>query len=451
MKITTEALPDRQLHLTIEVDEEQTHKAMQRAARQIARQVNIPGFRKGKAPYELIIQRYGEDTVRKEAAEALAEKVYRDAIQQEKIEPYTPGKLEEVELNPITFQFAISLPPLVNLGDYRNYRLKARQAKVFKKDVQQALEEIRRQHTIFELVERPVAPNDGATINLVGQTLDGVTFLQDEDMRVILEDESDEPAPGFIDAIVGMEVNEERTFTLTLPDNFPQQELRGQEAEFTVKMLEVYKSILPNLDDDLARTVGNYDSFKELEKETKEQLRQAAQRQLDQEYTEQVIKDLLEQAQIEYPPVMLQEGIDNAVKEFEQAVKRELKLSLDDYLRYQNKTIEQQREEFEPRATSRLKQSLMLGKVVALEGLAVDEEEINTQIEEIIAPLGPQADQIRKSLNSRENRAAIHSRILAGKATERLVAIAKGEAPELPSAEEQENEEAESTAEEGDE
>ncbi len=447
MKITTEALPDRQLHMTIEVDEAQTQKAMQSAARQIARQVNIPGFRKGKAPYELIIQRYGEDTVRQEAAEAMVEKAYRDAIKQEEIEPYTPGKLEEVELNPITFQFTIALPPLVNLGDYRNHRLKARQAKVFKKDVQQALEEIRRQNTIFEPVERPVARDDGATINLVGQTLDGVTFLQEEDIRVILEDESDEPAPGFIDAIVGMEADEERTFTLTLPDDFPQQELRGQEAEFAVKMLEVYKSILPNLDDDLARTVGNYDSFKELEKETKEQLRQAMQQQLDQEYTEQVLKDILEQAQIEYPPIMLQEKIDGAVKEFEQAVKRELKLSLEDYLRYQNKTIEQQREEFEPRATSRLRQSLVLSEVIRLEGLAVDEEEINTQIEEIIAPLGPQADQMRKSLNSRENRAAIHSRILAGKAVERLVAIAKGEAPELSSAEEQENEEAESAAE----
>lgn len=451
MKITTEALLDRQLHLTIEVDEEQTKKAMQRAARHIARQVNIPGFRKGKAPYELIIQRYGEDTVRQEAAEALVEKAYRDALEQEEIEPYAPGKLDEVELNPITFQFTISLPPMLDLGDYRNYRLKARKARVFKKEIQEALEEIRRQNAIFDPVERPVARDDGATIDIVGRTAGGVTFLQQEDARVILEEESNEPAPGFIDAIVGMEADEERTFTLTLPDDFPQEELRGQEAEFTVKMVEVFESTLPNLDDDLARTVGKFDSFKELEKETKEQLRQAAQQKIDQEYTAQVIEDILERAQIEYPPVMLQEEVDSAVKEVEQVVKREAKLSLDDYLRFQNKTIEQLREELEPRATARLKQALMLGEVVSLEKLAVDEEEISAQIEEIVAPLGPQADQIRASLNSRENRAGIHSRLLANKAVERLVAIAKGEAPELSSAEEQESEAAESTVEEGEE
>ncbi|MCP4541862.1 MAG: trigger factor [Chloroflexi bacterium] len=449
MKITTETLPDRQLYLTIEVDEDQTKKAMQRASRQIAKQVNIPGFRKGKAPYELIIQRYGEDTVRKEAAEAIVEKVYRDAIAQEKIEPYMPGQLEEIELTPITFQFTISLPPVLNLGDYRNYRLKARKARVFKKDIQQAMEEIRVQNTIFNPAERPVTKDDGATINLVAQTTKGVTFLQQEEIRVILEDDGNEPAPGFTDAIIGMEADEERTFTLILPDDFPEEELRGQEAEFTVKMLEVYESILPELDDDLARTVGNYESLKELEKETKEQLRQATQQEIDQEYTEQVINDTLERAEIEYPPIMLEEEIDGAVKEFEQAVKRELKLSLDDFLRYQNKTIEQQREEFEPRATSRLRQALMLGEVVTLEELAIDEEEIDAQIEEIIAPFGDRADEMRKALGSRENRAGIHSRLLAGKAVERLIAIAKGEAPELSSAEEQENEEAESATEEG--
>lgn len=449
MKISTETLPDRQLHLTIEVDEEQTQKAMRRAARQIARQVNIPGFRKGKAPYELVLQRFGEDTVRKEAAEALVEKVYREAIEQEGIEPYAPGTMEEVELNPLAFQFNISLPPVLDLGDYRDYRLKPRKVRVYKKEIRQALEEIRNQNAIFDPVERPAARDDGATIDLVGQTTEGVTFLQQKGVRVILEEESNEPAPGFIDAIVGMEADEERTFTLTLPGDFPQQELRGQEAEFTVKMLTVYDSILPELDDDLARTVGNYDSFNELENEVKEQLRQAAQQKADQEYTAQVMEDLLEQAQIEYPPVMLQEKLDSLVKEVEQTVKREAKLSLDDFLRFQNKTIEELGEELEPRATDQLRRTLMLSEIVRLEELTADDEQVNAQIEEIIAPLGTRADEVRASLNSKENRVGIRSRLLANKAVERLVAIAKGKAPELPSVEEQGSDEAESITEEG--
>ena len=448
MRVTTESLDNRQLRLIIEVDEERTQQAMRRAARQIARQVNIPGFRKGKAPYEVIVQRYGEKTVRQEAAEGLVGEVYREAVEQEEIKAYAPGLLEEVELDPVTFQFAISLPPVLDLGDYRDYRLKPRTVRVYKKEMQQALEDIRKEHAIFDPVERPVALDDGALINLVGRTADGVEFLQQDEVRVLLEVDGDEPAPGFVDALVGMALDEERTFTLTLPSDFPQEELRGQEAEFTVKMLEVYESTLPELDDDLARTAGSFDSFKELETHVKEQLREEAQRLADQEYGEQVLNDLLEQAQIEYPPDMLKEELDASMAEVERTVARETKLSLEDYLRFQNMTMEDLREDFRPQAVARLRRALMLGEIVRLEGLEVDDTEVSSQIEAVSAPWGVRAEEVRASLSSGRGREAMQSRLLAGKAVERLVAIAKGEAPELVS--ENEEGEAEDVEAEGD-
>ena len=440
MKVTTEPLEQRQLRLTIEVDEDRTRKAMRRVARQISRQVNIPGFRKGKAPYELIVQRFGEETVRKEAAEDVVEAVYREAMEQESIEFYTPGRLEEIELEPLIFTFTIPLPPAVDLGDYRDYRLKSRKVRVYKKEVQEALEEIREQNAILDPVERPAAADDGATINLVGRTMEGVEFLRQDDLRILLEGGSNEPAPGFVEAVEGMEAGEERTFTLILPEDFPREDLQSQEAEFTVEMLEVYESTLPELDDDLARTVGNYESFKELEAHVKERLRQTAQRQTDEEYTAQVLEALLEEAQVEYPPVMLEEKLDGAIKEVEQAVNREARLSLDDYLRFQNKTIEELRDEMEPRAMARLKRALVLGEVVRREGLEVDEGEISARIEEVSASWGVRADEIRMSLSSDSGQEAMRSRLLADQAVGRLVAIAKGEAPELPSPEEHESE-----------
>ena len=440
MKITTETLQNRQVHLTIEIDEEQTQKAMRNAARQIARQVNIPGFRKGKAPYSLILQRYSEETVRKEAADDMVEKVYREAIKQEQIEPYAPGALDDIELDPLVFQFTIPLPPVLDLGDYRDYRRKHRKVRVYKKEIQQALEEIRKQNAIFDPVERPVARHDGVQINLEARTAAGATFIQRDDIRILLEDESDEPAPGFTDAIVEMEAGEERTFTLTLQDDFPQEELRGQEAEFTVQVLEVYESTLPELDDDLARTVGNLDSFKQLQKQVKDQLRQTSQQQADEEYTNQVLKDLLEQAQIEYPPLMLKEELDSAVKEVEQTIKREAKLSLEDYMRFQGQTLEELRDDLQPGAAARLERALMLGEIVSLEKLDIDEQEIDAHIEEISAQWGERAGEVRTALNSLESRRAIRSRLLADKAVEQLIAIAKGEAPEPPSDEEQSEE-----------
>jgi trigger factor len=440
LKVTTEPLEQRQLRLAIEVGEDRTQKAMRRAARRISRQVNIPGFRKGKAPYELIVQRFGEETVRKEAAEDVVEAVYREAVEQEAIKPYAQGKLEEVEFDPLSFTFTIPLLPAIDLGDYRDYRLEARQVEVSEKEIAQALEEIQEQNAILDPVERPAAVDDGATINLVGRTMAGAEFLRQDELRVLLEGGSTEPAPGFVEAVVGMEAGEERTFTLTLPEDFPREDLKNQEVEFTVQMLEVYESTLPGLDDDLARTVGNFESFQELEEHVEEQLRQAAQRQADEAYRAQVLEALLEEAQVEYPPTMLEEELDRAVKEYEQAVKREARLSLDDYLRFQNRTVEELRDEMRTRAEARLKRALVLGEVVRQERLEVEEGEISARIEEVSASWGVRADEIRTSLGSESGREAMRGRLLADQAVGRLVAIARGEAPELPSPEDRENE-----------
>jgi len=442
LKIATEPLENRQIQLTIEVEEERAQQAMQRMARQIARQVNIPGFRKGKAPYELIVQRYGEDTVRQEAVEMLAEEVYREALKQEDIKPYAPAALDEVVLHPVTFKFTVPLPPTVELGDYRDYRLKPRKVRVHKKEVQEALEQIREQNAILESIDRPVALDDGVVMDLVGRTAEGVEFLKADDVRVLVDAESTDPAPGFAEAIVGMEAGEERTFTLTLPADFPQEELRGQEAEFTVRVTEVYESTLPELDDDLARTVGNFDSLEALEKQITEQLRQVAQEEADEEYTTQVLKAILEQAQVAYPPKMLEETLDEVVEEFERAVKREARLSLEDYLRLQGQTTEDLREELEPRAAARLKRGLVLGEITMREGLEVNEKEIDTHIEEVSAPWGARADEVRASLSSGAGRQSMRSRLLADKAVARLVAIARGEAPEPTPTGEQEDREA---------
>lgn len=439
MEITTESLENRQLRLTIEIDEGRTQQAMRRAARRMAKQVNIPGFRRGKAPYELIVQRYSEDTVRQEAAEALLKAAYQQALEQEEIEPYAPGVLEEVELHPVTFKFVIPLPPTVELGNYRDYRLKPRKVRMYK-EVEQALEKIREENAILELVDRPAAFSDGVVIDLVGRTADGEEFLTTGDLHMLLDTESTDPAPGFAEAVVGMEAGEERTFTLSLPLDFPREGLRGQEVEFTVKMGEVYENILPELDDDLARTVGNFDSLKELRQHIREELRQAAQRETDEEYAAQVLEAILEQARVEYPPVMLENGLDDAIGEVERTVKREARLSLEDYLRLQGKDLEQLRKELEPYAAARIKRALVLGEVVRLEKLEVDEKEIGAHIEEISAPWGVRADEMRSSLSSDAGRQAVHSHLLGNKAVQRLVAIAKGEVPELASGEGQEGE-----------
>jgi len=438
VNITTESLEHCQVRLTIEVDEGQARQAMRDEVRQISRQTRIPGFRQGKAPYEVIVQRLGEDTIRQRVADTLTQDLFRQAVEEQDLQIYAPAKLEDVQTDPFVFKYVVSLYPQVDLGDYRAYRLKPQEAKVSEDEIQQALQNLRQQNVLIEPVERPAALNDGAQINVVGHTATGDQFMAQEKIRVVLKGGAEQPTPGFIENIVGMEAGDERSFTLVLPDGFSDESLRGQEVEFTVEVLQVYERTLPDLDDDLARTASNLDSFEELKAQVTEQLGQKAQQEVDQAYTSQVLQDMIEQAQIEYPPEMLTEELDKQVQEMEQAVKQELKLSLEDYLRYQGRSTEELRTDLTPQVQDELERALLLGEVVAREKLTVDEEEINTRIEEISAAWGERADEVRQVLGSQESRASILKQLLGEKAIQRLVAIARGEAPELDSTPEQE-------------
>ena len=436
MKITTKTLDNRQVRLTIKVDEEQTQEAMQRAARQIAKQVNIPGFRKGKAPYKLIVERYGGDTIRQEAADLLAEEVYRQALEQEDIHPFAPASLDKVEMDPLTFAYTIPLPPTVDAAKYRKFRLKPAKVKIAKKQVREALERIREENALLERAERPAALEDGVVIKIEAKSSAGKTFLDRDDVQIILQADDPYPAPGFAEALVGMTEGEQRTFTLTLPDDMPQQDLQGAKAEFTVVLKEVYDRTVPALDDDLARTVGKFDSLKELEQDVEKRLHDAAQAEADEEYTQKVVQAVIKQAKIAYPPVMLEESVDELVEDLEQNVSSRLHLSLEDYLRFQDQTMDGLREDLRPNAVAQLERALLLGEIVQLEKLQVADEEIEARIEEMSAPWGIRADEVRQSLSSPEGQRSIRNQLLGSKAVERLVAIAKGEAPDIDQVEE---------------
>lgn len=421
MKITTEPLENHQLLLTIEVDEERTQQAMRQVARRTAKKVSVPGFRKGKAPYDVIVRRYGEDAVRQEAANMLSQEVYSEALEQEGIEAYAPGVLDELLLRPLTYKLTIPLRPTVDLGDYRSYRLTHPQVKLRREEIRLALEEVRRQNAVLEPVERPAALDDVVVIDLVGRTDTGEIFLEDDNIRIPLSAHSSYFAPGFAEVVVGMEAGEERALVLTLPDDFSREDLRGEEAEFTVKLVETYERVLPELDDDLARTVGNFDSLAELRQHVEQQLQQAAQAKAGEEYAAQVLEEIVKRARVEYPPVMLERQLDEVVKEIEQEVKRKEQLSLDDYLRIQGETMEGLREKLRPQAETRLKRILVLNEVATLEGLEVEEEEMGARVEEISARRGVKADEVPQE---------VRGHLLIQKAVQRLVAIAKGEADE---------------------
>ena len=422
LQITTEPVEPRQVRLTIDVPEERVREEMRRVARAIARQVSIPGFRKGRAPYHIIAQRYGEAYLRGEAAENLIESVFKEALEQEKIEPYAPASLEEVKTEPLRYVFTVPLSPEVDLGDYRSLRIKRRTVRVTKKEVEEALERLREEHAVLEPREdRPAQPGDVIAFSVEGRTDQGEVFLKDEEAETVVDPEKEWPLPGFYQALVGMKAGEEKTFRLKVPEG---SSFDFEEAEFTVQIKQVFERLLPGLDDDLARTAGPFDSLDELRKHIKEQIRQQKQQEAEDEYVEQAMQALLDGAKVVYPPQVLEEEIDEMVEDLEQRVRRDLRMSLEDYLKAIGKTEEELREEMRPRAEERLRTTLVLTRFVEAEGLEVTDEEVEKQVAEIKEAVGEEG---RKWTPSEAERREVRNLLLREKIIARLTAIARGE------------------------
>ncbi len=431
MKITTEAAGERQLALTIEVEEERVERARRQTARHISREVSIPGFRKGKAPYDVVEQRLGREVVRDELVATVAEDVYREALDEQDIVPYAPGTLEETSFDPLTLTFSIPLAPEVDLGDYRDYRREMPEVEVPSEELDDALAAIREQNAVLSPLDRPAEEGDLLVGELVGRLTDGSQFLEEEEARVLLEPGSGAvDIPGLIEALIGLEAGDEKTFNLTMPEDFEYAELAGKEAEFEVRVESVNDRNQQEMDDDQARTVGTNDTLEELKTDVSERLEERHRAVAESEYAEQVLGDIIEQAEVSYPAVMVEEALEEAMDDRRRRIEQREKMVLEDFLRIQGKTMEEFEDEVRAEVETSLVRSLVLGEVVEQENLQITEEALDAQIATSSERYGEKADEVRRALSEGEGRRSVRNRMLANEAIDRLVMIAKGKLEE---------------------
>lgn len=433
LRISSEPAGTRVVRLTVEVPEERVQQQMVRTARGIAQRTSIPGFRKGKVPYAIILQRFGEAAVRQEAADILAQEAFREALEKEDIVPYRRGSLEDVQLEPLCFTFTVPLIPVVELGDYRAIRVPPPPVEVAPDEVANVLTELQRQNAILEPAERPARVGDALRVTVEGRGDDGQVFLQDSDAEVLLDPQDDYPAPGFYPALEGMEVGQTRSFRLKMPGGRP-----VEEVEFTVELLSLFDRTLPRLDDDLARTVGNFDSLEALKQDVEEKIRAQKRQEADKAYAQQVIEAAVWQSKVEFPPDVVEEEIDRVQKQFADQVQRERRMNLADFLKVTGKSEREWRDAVRPQVEERLRRSLVLTQLISESRLEVSDEEIDQRIARISEAWGNQAERVREQMQGEEGRRNLASNMLVEKVTARLVAIARGEdVPDEPKEEEE--------------
>lgn len=423
MKVSTEKIPESQIVMTIEVEQERLDEARKKAVRKLSPKAKVPGFRPGKAPADMVRRYFGEDRVLDEALDDLVPDLYREAVEaDESIVPVARPQLVVETTEPLVVKATIPVRPTVELGDYQATRVPAETVSVDEQRVEDTLLALRRRAATLEPIERPIGWRDIVRLEVRG-TVEDEPIIEQQDAEIQLVEDRPVLFPGFEEAIIGSSKGEEVTFDLDVPDTVTAEKFRGKRCHFVVTILETKEEVLPELDEDFLKAVGDgYESADALRARIRADIEKAEQEQLNNRYHDEILGELVERATIEYPPVMLDAEIDRLVHD--QAGHIERGEDMERYLASIGKTAEQVRDELRPIADTRLRRSLVLSEVAEAEDIQVSEGEIDAEVESLSAGAGAQAGQLRQLFGSERGRDTIRRNLVTRKTLARLVEIA---------------------------
>ena len=459
MNIQTERLENHTARFTVEVDNERLEKAKRTAAGRLAKRVNIPGFRKGKAPYKVLVSYLGEGAILEDAVEVLGNEIYKDALDQSEIKPYGPGSLEDFKAEPQpTFQFIVPLQPSVSLGDYHSVRVPYESPAVDDKAVDDAIESMRERLAVIEESHQPVAAGNRVTVSLTGTFLDddpaeaeaesdeeaeekteekaeetepeNKVFIQRDEIMFLLTPDR-EPAPGFTDALVGATVDERREFELTYPEDEEEfQNLSGRHVKFDVTVKKIETMTMPALNDDFAARVTESEekplTLLELRIRTRENLQKSTDERAQSEYSHHVLHEIIDQSTVAFPEALVEDQIQHLLQHVDSDL-RQRGMTLDDYMKITGKTLKDLQEEYREQAVETIEHSLVLQELIEAEKIQVDDARIDDEIEKIVAQFGDQADAFRKFYSRKDARENLRNDLTNRAINDRIAAIAKGE------------------------
>lgn len=449
LTIHKEEMEQRQLALTIEVGEERVTNEMKRLARQLAKNVRIPGFRPGKAPFQVILRRFGREGVRAQAVEEMLNDVLVEAMEQEELVPYARPTLDDLELEPTVFKVTVPLEPTITLGDFREERKELETVEISDEAVEQAIEDFRQGKAVTEEVDRPAEDGDivtlsgkGTIVPLEDEEVDeenpdvnanNTLFDTEDGLEFVLDAEQTFVGTSFVDEIVGLSVGDEKTFTITYPDDYEVSDFAGRQAQIEIEVLEIKSRTIPDLDQELIEEAG-YENLEEMKVKYRENLENMAEQELKSQTLEEWIDVLHESAELDYPPAAIEEELDQAVENLKQQVSS-YNWDWDDYLSAQETTVNEMREQWREDSVRNFERALVLREFIAAERLQIKNEELEAKVDEQMEQFSDMDDELREAMRNvylgQDGIQRIANEIMIDKAYERIQVILGGEAPDL--------------------
>ena len=413
-----------EVKLEITVEAEKFENAMKKVYFQNAKYFNIPGFRKGKAPMNIVEKYYGAQIFYEDAFNEVATEAYEEALKENKIEAVSRPEVDIPQMEKgkdLIFTAIVQTKPEVKLGKYKGIEIDKIEYKVDKKDIEHELGHMQEHNSrLITVDDRPLENGDTATIDFEG-FVDGVAFEGGKAEGHELEIGSGAFIPGFEEQLVGMEIDGEKEIKVTFPEEYFSKDLAGKDATFKVKLHEIKKKELPELDDEFAKDVSEFDTLDELKKSIKEKLTKNNEQREKYETEDAAIKAVCEDSKLDIPSGMIELETDNMLKDFEQRLAYQ-GLNLEQYLKMIGKTEEEVRKEYEPQAIEAIKSRLVLEAVIKAEKIEASEEEVKAKMEEMAKSYGKDVEELSKNENLKNY---LEDGIKSEKALEFIVANAK--------------------------
>ena len=458
MNIQSNPIDNHQVKLTVEIEPERLEEAKRRGARKISGKAKIAGFRPGKAPYNVVVRNYGEAAILEEALDLLVSDIYPTVIEEANIKPYGPGKLDNVvSMDPLVLEFIVPLEAEVDLGEYTAISKPYELPVISEKQVERVLESLRERQAVLEPVERPAQEGDLVSVQLSARRLasgDTATDQPEDDflirertIQVVIKPEaqSDDPEDvewpfeDFSRRLLSLVAGQSIEFTYSYPEDTQYESLRGTEAEFQLKVEEVKSRTLPELNDDFATSVGEYETMDALMVEVRTGLERQAEQEYNEAYDAEILETAIAQANFKYPPEMLEDQVNDVVHDLTHRLEKQ-GMDMDLYLKSRSMEMDALKEEAKPAAEARLKRSLFLYELADKENIQVSQEELQQEslsTFNYLASTLPE-QEARKLRDEKVYRNLINNimaEMLSRKATERLREISSGRAvhPEVES------------------
>ena len=403
MEHTIEKLSGNKVKIAFKVPAADFEQAIEKAYIKLRGQIVVPGFRKGKAPRKLIEKMYGAGIFYEDALEAIFPGAYMSAVNENELKPVSQPELTDVAVmeagKDLEFTAEVYVMPEVKLGEYKGVEIERNVRKVTAEDVDARIEQERKRVArSIEVTDRALENGDNAELDYSG-SVDGVKFEGGTAEHQHLLIGSGSFIPGFEEQMVGMTIGEERDLNVKFPEKYHAEELKGKDAVFHVKLHAITREELPELDDDFAAEVSDFDTLAEYRADVEKKLEEAAAAQAEEMTRQNLVNKVVENAEIDIPAPMVEDKLNDMMQEMGWRMQQQ-GFSMDMYLKMLGQTEAQMRDMYRVEAKNNVKTELVLDEIIKAEAIEADDKDVDKLLESYASAMNQTLDQLKESFNA---------------------------------------------------